>query len=259
MTEEQIRIHNQKGLELAMLINRPEDEQPHPSVILLHGFTGYKEEEHTTLLAEQLAKHGIVTIRFDASGFGESEGTLEHDYRLSHYYQDLEEVYNWLTQQSFVHPQGVGVWGHSMGALLSIIWAARHPEVQTICAISPPSHMGDTDLLAPVLDQWEKTGWYEKVSSKYGPIKVPYAFIQDARHYSAFDYTSQLHNQKVLIILGTRDDVVSPEDSRKIFQSLPEPKQLIEIEGMDHAPKKNDIHLQQLTQAALKFFVDHLS
>lgn len=251
-------ISNPHGLRLATLIDTPTPLTKHPAVILLHGFTGYKEEPHIALLAQTLAKNNIVAVRFDASGFGKSEGTLEHDYRLSNYYHDLETVYNWLRQQDYVDTDRIGVWGHSMGALLSIMFAAQHPDITAICALSAPAQLGKTDLLASVLDKWKQTGWFEKVSSTYGLIKIPYAFIEDAQQYNALEYLQKLHNQHLLIMLGTADDVVAPQDTRTIFQAAPQPKQLVEIEGMDHAPKQNDSHLQQVTNAAANFFQTHL-
>lgn len=44
--EEKIFIKNSKGLKLASIIHYPDGEKQYPAIIILHGFTGYKEEAH---------------------------------------------------------------------------------------------------------------------------------------------------------------------------------------------------------------------
>lgn len=258
MAQESLTISNPHGLRLATLVDTPTPLSQHPAVILLHGFTGYKEEPHIALLAKTLAQNNIVAVRFDASGFGQSEGTLEHDYRLSNYYQDLAAVYTWLIQQPFVDAKRIGIWGHSMGALLSIVFAARHSDIAAICALSAPAQLGKIDWLASILNQWKQTGWFEKESSTYGSLRIPYAFIEDAQQYDALEDVQKLHNQHILILLGTADNVVVPQDTRMIFEAAPPPKQIIEIEGLDHAPKRQDSHLQEITSHAVDFFQRYL-
>src|SRR5947209_4643858 len=93
---ESVQITNHRSLKLAGELHLPSSNAPRPAVILLHGFTGYKQEGHIVAMGEALAGAGIVAIRFDASGFADSEGTLEDDYRFSNYLQDAEDVLAWL-------------------------------------------------------------------------------------------------------------------------------------------------------------------
>lgn len=257
--QESPSISNPHGLRLATLIDTPTPLTKHPAVILLHGFTGYKEELHIAQLAQTLAHNNIVAIRFDASGFGESEGTLEHDYRLSNYYQDLEVVYNWLKKQDYVDTDRIGIWGPSMGGLLSIAWGSNHREISAICAVSPPTHMGESDFLSTIREQWQQSGWWEHTSSKYGTIKVPYAFLEDAQDYNALNYIPQLTNRQILIIAGSRDEIVPPHDSKKIFDALSgSTKRFVEVEGMGHLFKNDPNHMQQVTDLSLDFFTNYL-
>ena len=71
--EENVLITNKKDLKLASVIHRPKAEGRCPGVILIHGFTGSKEELHIKQLGIDLAENGFVAVRFDASGLGASE------------------------------------------------------------------------------------------------------------------------------------------------------------------------------------------
>src|SRR3972149_8142301 len=106
-----IFIHNQNGLRLAAVIEAVGWQHKQPFVMLLPGFKGYKEEETYTTLAKALLKKGIGSVRFETAGFGESEGTLEKDYRFSNYVVDTETVYTYLQQQTYVDTDRFGVCG----------------------------------------------------------------------------------------------------------------------------------------------------
>jgi dienelactone hydrolase len=92
--EETISILNNKKHMLAALIHKPAKKGKFPAVILLPGFRRTKDDVLIKQLAIKLANSNIVAIRFDPSGFGESEGEIERDYRLSNYFSDTESVYD---------------------------------------------------------------------------------------------------------------------------------------------------------------------
>lgn len=251
---EEVFIQNQKGQKLAAIIHKPQGKEKFPSIILLHGFTGYKEEKHIETLAKDLADNGYVAIRFDASGFGESGGTTEEDFRFSNYLKDTAGIFEFLKSQNFVDKERIGIWGHSMGGMLSIIYAANKPEVKAVCSVSAPTLMGTSDWLGSTLDEWRITGWFNKVSSRGGEqLRIPYAFIEDAQKYNVLDYVTQV-KQPILIILGKDDDVVRPDDTRTIFDKANEPKKLIEIENMDHDYKNHPELIRKVNKVVIDFF-----
>ncbi len=257
--QEVLKIQNDRGLSLAAILELPEENADvYPFVILLHGFKGYKEEENYSTLATELLEQGIGSIRFDASGFGESEGTLADDYRFSNYYRDVEAVYRWLLSRPFVDANHLGVCGASMGGAQAINFAAKHPEIQAVCAISCPDKIGTRDALGGnVAKQWKASGFLEEVSSKYGPILIPYAYLQDAQQFSCIDLVRKI-KVPILIILGKEDDVVLPEQTQAVFQAANQPKQLVELAKMDHAYKKNPEVLDMVNGLVTEFFLERL-
>ncbi len=88
--QQKITIKNNRNLLLSALVDRPQKKGVFPTIMFLHGFKGYKEEASYVDLAERLLEHDIASVRFDASGFGDSEGTLEDDYRFSNYIDDTD-------------------------------------------------------------------------------------------------------------------------------------------------------------------------
>ncbi|MBI3559608.1 alpha/beta fold hydrolase [Candidatus Gottesmanbacteria bacterium] len=260
MSEElRVSIKNKRGLQLAGVLHIPRGKGKCPAIINLHGFTGYKEEENSVELAKALAARGFVVIRFDASGDNESEGTLANDYRITNYLSDIDAVYKFLYKHPRVNNKRIGIWGHSMGAMLAIIWGSKHAELKAICSVSPPIQMGTTDWLGQFLDSWKKTGWFTKVStSGHGASKVPWAFMVDAKRYNTLTYVKNVRSP-LMIVLGLAEDTVPPEHTRKIFREAHEPKVLLEVEGMSHDYKKVPEHLRYVNSKILPFFEKYLS
>ncbi len=250
--EQKILIPNSKGLQLAGILHTPNTSGKHPAVLLLHGFTGYKEEGHISSLAEILTSNNFVALRFDASGFGESEGTLESDYRMSNYLSDIDTAYHFLQSLPEVESSLVGLWGQSMGGTLAVIYASTHAVIPSVCAVSAPTQMARKDRESRI-EAWEKTGWFEKQSSKFGILRIPYAFIEDAKKFDATP-AARLLKAKFLMIVGDADTNVSPQNSKELYDAVAGPKELSVVKGMDHFPKRHPESLTILNQTALKFF-----
>lgn len=184
-----LKIANDRSLNLATEMYKPETNGKLPLVLLFHGFTGYKEEENLVDIADKLAQNGFVAVRFTASGFGDSDGTLTDDYRFSRYVQDAEAVYSYVRALPYIDVSRIGVVGHSMGGKLVILFCADHSEIRAGVVISSPVQFpakGNEHMR----ESWERVGFYEKVSGRDGKtIRVPYAYYLDIQHPS-FDVLS---------------------------------------------------------------------
>lgn len=255
--EKKFWVVNRRGLKLAGVMAVPEGLDRFPTVMLLHGFKGYKEEETYTTLAKELAQKGVGSVRFDASGFGESEGTIERDYRFSNYASDTEAVYEWFKSQDGVEKARIGVCGQSMGGLMALVFASKHPEVKAVGMISSPDLIGEDGELAAEIKGWRETGTWETTSSKYGPITVPYAWLTDAQKFRGSEYSVRV-KQPSLYVLGLADKTVTPAQTRKVFQAANEPKELVEIAGMDHFYKRQPEILAKINRIVVGFLVKQL-
>lgn len=256
--EKRVFIKNEKGLKLASIVNYPDENNRYAAVIILHGFTGYKEEPHLEGLAKALAQNGFVAVRFDCSGSGESDGTFEKDYRMSNYREDIESIYSYISNLEYVDNNKIGILGHSMGGELAVIFAAFHPQIKACITVSATTTMRAANWIKDVIGEWQKTGWFDKEYSRDGSqIKIPYSFMEDADKYNSLDYVKKL-TSPILVILGTADDVVSPEDTREIFAAANEPKELAEIEGIGHDYKKHQNYIIMVNNKVLNFLEKYL-
>lgn len=252
-----ILVRNKNGLKLAGEIEVVSWQRIHPFVLLLPGFKGYKEEETYTTLADKLLDKGIGSIRFETAGFGESEGTLEHDYRFSNYSKDVGVVYEFLKQQIYVDKNKIGVCGQSMGGLQAVIFTSKHPEIKCMAAISPPNIIGQDGDLARDAVTWKQKGYMDTTSSKYGPIRVPYAWLENAQKYEGAKFADKIKCPS-LYLLGLKDTTVTPQQTKAVFEAANEPKRLVEIPTMDHFYKRHPEVLTEVNQIVGEFLNRHL-
>jgi len=257
MLTKKINIKNKKGLKLATIIDRPKDNNHCSAVIILHGFMDCKDEEHLKYLAQELVKAGYVAVRFDCSGFSDSEGTIEKDFRFSNYQTDLERVYDHVRKLKYVRKESIGVCGHSMGAMQSIIFAANHPEIKAACHISPSDSV---DVPSIDFSKWKKAGYLEFTGSKVGAIRIPYAFFTDAKDLDILKYVRKTNtaNTSVLVVLGNKDEVVLPEQTRAVAKAFSGEFPLLEIENMHHMYKNSRKETIGVTRKIVDFFKMHL-
>jgi dienelactone hydrolase len=137
-TERDVHFTNRgSGFRLAGTLAAPRGSGPFPGVVLVSG-SGSQDRDETVgrvrpfrALADGLARQGIVVLRFDDRGAGESEGdpvelsgatTVE----LA---TDAQAAVHFLATQPEVAPHQIGVVGHSEGALIAPIVANDNSEL----------------------------------------------------------------------------------------------------------------------------------
>lgn len=256
--KKELFIKNKKGLNLAVVVEAPDVGKRHPFVLLLHGFKGYKDEATFTNLAKALNENGVGSVRFDASGFADSEGSIEDDYRFGNYVKDTESVYAWLVRQDFVDSARIGVCGQSMGGMQAIVFASNHPELKALCVVSAPDKMATKDLLAGELPEWKKRGYLEMESSRYDfKIRFPYTFIKEAMKWDMREYVTDI-NCISLYIWGNADVTVKPEQTKLLFKLANEPKSHRVFKEMDHFYKRKPKVLEKVNKEIVRFFYKHL-
>lgn len=115
--------------------------QPHPTVILLHGFPGY---EQNLDLAQSLRRDGWNVLAMHYRGSWGSQGT----FTFTHCMEDVDTMLAYVTQpanvQKFhIDPHHIVVIGHSMGGFMTIASLARHPELKAGVVITEGSPSRD--------------------------------------------------------------------------------------------------------------------
>ncbi|TGR64738.1 alpha/beta fold hydrolase [bacterium M00.F.Ca.ET.194.01.1.1] len=110
----------------------PDNVQRPPVVLMLHGFTGTRDEWKSEHVPEGLfgraapvfAQSGIATLRIDFRGSGDSDGKFE-DMTVESEIQDALAALDYLSSSSEVSSRNISVMGMSLGGAVSTAVAGR--------------------------------------------------------------------------------------------------------------------------------------
>jgi pimeloyl-ACP methyl ester carboxylesterase len=151
------------GFNLGATLTRPSNATAArlPVVILLPG-SGVGDRDGVAAgvptlgqLAGALADAGFIAVRFDKRGYGQSGGRAESA-TLNDFAEDAISVLKWLSARRDVDQKRIAVLGHSEGAWVALLAAAREKRFAAVVAIATPSVNGSELVLEQqrlVLDQ----------------------------------------------------------------------------------------------------------
>ncbi len=154
------------GFNLGATLTRPANATGKlPAVILLPG-SGVGDRDGVASgvptmgqLAGAIADAGFMAVRFDKRGYGQSGGRAESA-TLSDFADDGIAVMKWLAARRDIDPQRIAVVGHSEGAWVALLAAAREKRIAAVGAIAAPSVTGSELVLEQqrhVLDRMKAT------------------------------------------------------------------------------------------------------
>jgi len=154
------------GFNLGATITRPSAPAARmPAVILLSGSSvgdrdGFVQGVPTLAhLAGAIADARILAVRYDKRGFGQSGGRAESA-TIQDYAEDVRAVVRWLLQRKDIDPKRIALVGHSEGAWVALLAAAREKRVGAVASIAGPATTGADLVLAQqqrALDQMKLT------------------------------------------------------------------------------------------------------
>ena len=107
------------------------------------------------------------------------------------------------------------VFGSSLGGLTAARLAEREPRVAALVLLAPAFQLAERwrRSLEPGFEDWRRTGWLEvRDYTTGGTARVDFGFVEEA---AAIDAGYPDVRAPVLLLHGTRDDVVPIEGSRR--------------------------------------------
>jgi len=132
--------YESQGLKIFGVIHRGKDPSklPGPGIVMYHGYLASKSQPPHRLfvqLAEALARLGIVSLRIDLPGRGDSGGdsidmTVEGDLAAA------QQAIDVLAMQPDVDRKRIGLVGISWGGILAASLAGRDPRVAATVLLS---------------------------------------------------------------------------------------------------------------------------
>lgn len=121
------------GVRLAGTLTVPEGKGPFPGVVLVSGSGPQNRDEEILghrpflVLADYLTRRGIAVLRYDDRGVGDSEGSFQSATTFD-FADDARAALDFLAGRPEIDARRVGVIGHSEGAIVASILAARGAE-----------------------------------------------------------------------------------------------------------------------------------
>lgn len=131
---EEVRIPQPKGrFELAGTLTLPEGKSPFPAILFLTGSGAQNRDEEIfghkpfLVLADYLTRAGYATLRMDDRGVGGSGGDMRQATTLD-FADDALAGVRYLRTRKEIDRARIGLLGHSEGALVGAIAAAKAPR-----------------------------------------------------------------------------------------------------------------------------------
>jgi pimeloyl-ACP methyl ester carboxylesterase len=124
------------GIRLSAKLEMPEKQaKKMPVVVIIHGFTGHKDEPHLLAVNKALLEAGCVTLRADMYGHGESGGAFR-DHNLFKWMNNAMALVDYAKALPFAGD--IYLLGHSEGGLTAFLTAAMERDVtKGLMALSP--------------------------------------------------------------------------------------------------------------------------
>ncbi len=210
-----VELGNEKN-RVPAILQVPETNEPVGAALLLHGFTARKEEM-ADLVGRALLARNIATITPDLPLHGERAGGLERlslenpmglimSWRLA--LHEATKCIDYLSALPAVDPSCVGVVGYSLGSYLSIFVAADDPRVRSVALVA------GGDLPA-------RTPFAAVVRTIADPMRA----------------VRRIGGRPLLMVNGTRDRTILPEQATTLFGAAKEPKELRWYDGPHWPPR----------------------
>lgn len=233
-----VAIHG-KGYKLSGTLVTPDDTSTKiPAVVFYHGMPS-KSKPRYVKRAEKLAEAGIVGLVFDFRGCGESDGELGK-ITMAQWLEDALLAFDYLSQQSFVDPNRIGIAGKSFGGYMAALVSEKR-KVKSMVLQAPAVY---------------PDAWFDKpyVTTKgVQRERLLYRKSQEALNNRAIGAIKQYTNP-LLVIGGELDDICPQQVVEGYFNNAASSKKDLRwIKGADHS-LRNEKHNEEYTQIMVDWF-----
>lgn len=205
-----VRLDTGDGLRLGAWYLPARDPGRDVTVLVANGNGG--DRTLRAPLADALARRGLGVLLFDYRGYGGNPGSPSEEGLAL----DVRAAYRFLVRDAGVPPDRLLYFGESLGAAVVTELAAEHPPAGLV-------------LRSPFVD----LASVGKAHYPYLPVRLllrdRFPLIRHLRQVSA----------PVVVVYGTADSIVSPEQSRAVADAATQPVNTVAVDGADH----NDLAL----------------
>jgi pimeloyl-ACP methyl ester carboxylesterase len=210
---------------------------PAPMVVMPHGGPEVRDYYDYNVWVQALAARGWLVLQPNfrgSGGYGKSFGEAGRKNWGERMQADVEDAVAQVVASGVADPRRLAILGASFGGYAAMMGVVRQPELYR-CAVAIA---GDFDLLDSLAFSRKEDGadseTYAYWVASMGDPKTDQALL---RAHSPRQRAEEI-KAPVLMITGTDDTIVSPEQSRDMAKTLKQAGklyELIELEGEGHA------------------------
>jgi hypothetical protein len=140
------------NVKLAGTLTLPDGPGPFPAVVFITGSGPQNRDEELLghkpflVLADYLTRRGIAVLRYDDRGIGTSTGDFGAA-TSEDFAGDALAAWAVLRERKEIDPRRIGLLGHSEGALIAPMLAARTPGIAFVVMLAGPGVSGEQIML----------------------------------------------------------------------------------------------------------------
>lgn len=242
--EHSLTFHDSVGHRTSGILACP-DKPTDRLVVLCHGFLSNKNSTTNKTLTRLLLEHGIATFRFDFFGQGESEGPFEQITLTT----AIDQARSALDLMGTKGYRRLGLTGSSFGGLVSILVAARRPDLLALALKCPVADFPETLRLefgGERMAHWRQFNEIPNVIGGSRPIPLQYHLYEDCLTYDAYKEAESIR-APTLIVQGDCDELVPFHQSRRLIDAIRVDKRLEVLTGADHGFTKSEDFRRMVT------------
>lgn len=247
-----LTIQGSKG-KLSTLIVKPaaKEGQKMDVAIIMHGFTGNKNETLHQAISQELLKEGIASVRFDFNGHGQSEGRFE-DMTVPNEIVDAKAVFHYVRALPWV--RNIYLVGHSQGGVVASMTAGElgTDSIQGVVLLAPAAVLREDAIRGNTMGMsFDPLDPPEKVKMFNG-LYLGGDYIRTAFSLPIYE-TAAKYQGNAMMIHGNADHVVPYTYSERYHAIWPKSKLSI-LEHFDHGFSQNQQKVAEMVAEYLKPF-----
>jgi uncharacterized protein len=249
MIRKSYTLQNKHKEDLLLDLRYDEGTREAPTIIIMHGFKGFKDWGFFPNLASRMTASGYATVCFnftrngigsDLKNFTELDKFAENTY--SHELADLETVLEAIKSgqigNNIIDPEKLGIMGHSRGGAIAVLGVRDHQNdfqaMVTWSTISNLYRYSDDQI-----KHWESKGFIEIENSRTNQMmRLNKVFWDDLnKNKKRFDLIKAVKDIEIpsLFVHGVEDTSVSPSESEELHDNCNAYSKRLElIEGANH-------------------------
>jgi pimeloyl-ACP methyl ester carboxylesterase len=233
------------------------NSKKYPVIIMSHGILGDRNQgELFSGLADKLEDKGVVTVRFDFDGYGNSDGKLV-DNSIKTEVNDLKSVIQYVKTLDYIDTKQLNLVGFSMGgAATSIVAGELKDEIANVVLWAPAAVLVDDCAAGRLMDATvDVNNLPDEIPVMGGQFTFGKAFFKDAIGLDIYGEAKQ-YTGPVLILQGNADKIVPMSYSEKYNQNYANSK-LVVIDKGEHVFSGDP--LKQVIKLTVDFFNEKIT